>query len=248
MANYYSSNAVYEQLACEPKHDFLWASGHVWMLIYGDGDSNPLACVFVHSVSAHLDSRASSVFNQIAVTAGLPFFEVGFDDSTSEIHDVQLAINGASMGNISLQELKKYFEKHGVPVNGSTTNKSVNSATSSAYHDWQRSNLGQITVSDIDLVRVSTDDKPIEIIELKRSYYSLDRWQPFPADFKNFNLLKAVTNRCSCDLTIAYNVRTKEPFNDDASKLSLFSYERDLPKALGQVSFDQFVNNQYRRA
>lgn len=47
-------------------------------------------------------------------------------------------------------------------------------------------------------------------------------------------------------MSIAYNLRQKRPFHDDASELSMFSYpEENGPVLLGRFSFDEFVEGTY---
>jgi hypothetical protein len=144
-----------------------------------------------------------------------------------------------------LDQLKDEFRRW--PVKSGACGKSVNDATSSAYHNWQRSSLGSIKVTDIDLVRLSAEGEPIEAIELKRSFSPLQEWNPYSADYVNFNLLLAVCSRSAMRMTIAYNVRqTKPVFNDNASRLALFSYAAiNSPARIGQFSYSDFLTGIY---
>ncbi|WP_323118655.1 hypothetical protein [Burkholderia alba] len=244
---YYQSNAVYQGLEHTGQHPFSWVSGNAWMLVYGDGAAIPRVMVLAHGRSWKPDPTAMRVFETIAGHAALPVARISFDDEDGAlIGDVRYADNLAGPAKtISLSALKAEFQSFGLPVRGGACGKSINDASSSAYQNWQRDNLGAITVSDIDLVRID-DNGPVEIVELKRSYYALDEWRPFRNDFTNFNLLGAVAEAADLRFTIAYNHRQKTPFRDDASVLSLFDYPApNEPQALGHVSFGDFVAGRY---
>jgi hypothetical protein len=144
--------------------------------------------------------------------------------------------------------LKGWFASVGLPVSAGAPQKAINSRQSSAYHDWQRGNLGAIKVSDVDLIRLGSDDQtPTEVIELKRSFYPLGSWRPYTQDYPNFNVISDVTGRVGARFTIAYNRRVTNPsFVDDASRLSLFAYSKaGGAQALGEFSFEQFANGAY---
>ena len=138
------------------------------------------------------------------------------------------------------------FAELGLPVPKGGTKKLINDASSSAFHKWQRQNLGAITVSDLDLFRTKTSFHHAEFIELKRSYIDVESWRPFRADFPNFLLMNSVARRCGVALTIAYNVRHKNPLNDDPSVISLFGFSEHgsiIQKC--RVSFEAFVAGSY---
>ncbi|WP_423395651.1 hypothetical protein [Burkholderia sp. LMG 21824] len=244
---YYQSNAVYKALEQSTNHPFAWVSGNAWMLVYGDDSAEPRLMVLAHGRSWKPEPTAMRTFEMIAAAAGLPVVRIAFDDAADSVNDVHYANGLADLGTtISLADLKAKFQGFGLPVIGGACGKSVNDATSSAYHNWQRDNLGAIKVTDVDLVRIDIAGMPCEIVELKRSYYALDKWQPFPNDFVNFNVLRAVAGRAGLRFTIAYNVRQKTPFRDDASLLSLFDYPMpNSPKFLGHFPFWDFAAGKY---
>lgn len=244
--SYYQTNAVYEGLK-SIEHDFLWVSGNAWTLIYGDSNATPKAVVLVAGLSWQENSSVVNLMKKISSVSGLPFFFVYFDDSSNEIEAAKVMFNQDDLGEIPLSELKNLFSGIGLPVKDGQARKYVNDATSSAYHNWQRDSLGAIVVSDIDLFRKGGGGFPAEIIELKRSYYSLEKWRPFRDDYANFNLLLNLSKMCGITLKIAYNVRHKNPFYDDVSSLTVFDYSRQgSPNLLGAYDFMSFVNGDYR--
>ena len=107
-----------------------------------------------------------------------------------------------------MPELSKLFASIGLPVSNTHTAKYLNDRTSSAYHNWQRNSLGAaLTVSDIDLWRVSETGDPEIVFELKRSYYDLSRWKPFTDDYRNFMLISNLCQRAGTHFKIIYNQR-----------------------------------------
>lgn len=227
-------------------HPFRWVAGNAWTLIYGDNQSNPLVCALVAGKSWSFQKEIFSLVKRISDVSGLPMVHIEFDDRRPEIENVLASINGAEFKTFELADLRDLFASFGLPVKSGKVSKSINDASSSAYHNWQRQNLGNISVSDIDLFRKSVGSVRAELIELKRSYISLDNWKPFPADYTNFNLLLAVARLCSLEFSIAYNVRHKNPFHDDATRFSIFRYNQEsLPRSVGIYTQDEFIRGAY---
>ncbi len=250
MNKYYSSNALYERLQREGCHDFHWAVGNSWVLLYGDSSPVPRLIVFASGASSEeLDElgrqRMKATFAlawKLARRAGLPFATIEFDDRSGEISEVSL-----NKKIVSLDELKAWFSKFDLAVKGNETGaplKAINDASSSAYHNWQRSALGRITVVDIDLVRIDAITRePMTIYELKRSYIAIDNWSPFRADYRNFDLLAKLAEMANVRFLISYNVRHKKPnIYDDVRIIHLFSYSVHTgAESLAVVSFENFV-------
>jgi hypothetical protein len=246
--SYYKTNAVYDLLSKEQKHPFVWVSGNAWMLIYGDQMVTPKVLVLAFGKSWTKQKEIIKTMEIIAARSEIPLFFVKFDDEAESIEKVLFGSPGQQPAELTLDELKNEFQKIGLPVENGTCGKSVNDATSSAYHKWQRDNLGSIIkVTDIDLVRLDSDGEPIEVIELKRSFYSFDQWNPYSKDYVNFNLLLSVCKPAAMTVTIAYNVRQTEPFfKDDASQLLLFSYStQNTPVKIGKFSYNDFLAGSY---
>ncbi|GAB2782222.1 hypothetical protein GCM10027040_05370 [Halomonas shantousis] len=245
--NYYRTNAVYETLMQTREHSFVWVSGNAWILVYADAAGVPRLLVMAYGASWSRQERVITAFGTLAEAARLPHVLVGFDDRVPVIDSVSISTMNVPPVTIGLDRLKAIYQRFGLPVTAGACGKSVNDATSSAYHKWQRENLGAIKVSDIDLLRLGEDGTPTEIIELKRSYIPLEKWAPYRADYANFNLLCAVSHTTGWHFTIAYNLRQTRPrFHDDASRLSLFRYwNHDTPQRLGIVDFQAFVNGHY---
>lgn len=245
--SYYKTNAVYHLLNMEESHPFVWVAGNAWILIYGDHQATPKVIALVCGQSWIIQKEITQTVKTLASQAGLPLLFIQFDDTATSIHRVKLRKPGQQACELTLDQLKNEFQTLGLPVKKGRCGKSVNSATSSAYHNWQRSCLGAIKVTDIDLIRLNPHGVPIEAIELKRSFYALQDWQPYPDDYVNFDLLLAVCHRAGMQVTIAYNIRRTQPvFQDDASWLRLFSYQCPCrPVNLGILRYGDFLTGDY---
>lgn len=146
---------------------------------------------------------------------------------------------------LSDTKLRNWFAGCGLQVNQGSVAKPVNRGMASWFSEWQRVNLGGITVTDIDLVQTRVSDGAVEVIyELKRSHQPLDRWRPYRTDFPNFDVLSQVASAAGAKFRILYNHMGSavggQDRVDNASQVALFSYplaghRPDL------MSFDEFV-------
>ena len=246
---YYNDNAIYKKLRDCNSEKFIWVSGNAWLLIYGNQYSIPKLLVFVTTKTFCNQGFYQKHKKIIALSKKLdiPFLNISFDDESEHINHVKIQDDLLrEWRDISLQELKDIFKSFGVPVNNNSCYKAVNDKKSSAYHDWQRNNLGNITVSDIDLMRVNGNVIE-EIIELKRSYYEFDKWLPFSNDYPNFNLTLNLCNKVEISkFTILYNIRKKYPFEDKPDPVMLFNYyNKNQYKKIGIFSFNDFYDGKY---
>lgn len=244
---YYKTNAVYEAVLKTQSHSFAWVSGNAWALVYADSTATPKALVLAYGSSWDKQDDFIKVLEHVSTISKIPLYFIEFEDDVDEIVGVRIKNSVSKSYYISLEKLKSIFQKLGLPVSTGQCLKSVNAATSSAYHNWQRANLGGIVVTDIDLFRLDNEGKPVEIIELKRSYISLKDWCPFKRDFSNFNLLLAISKLANLKFNIAYNLRETEPvFKDDASNISVFNYGKvNESTRVAELSFSEFVSGNY---
>ena len=238
--DYYRSNALYEYIVDQKLTQFRFAAGNIWQLVYGDNACRPLLLVFAVGVPlAELDNAPSTAeldaFNILSVAgnkAELPLRYIRFATDAAEIETVRVSDNSFIYNSLSMGELSDLFGSFGLPVSNTQTAKYLNDKASSAYHNWQRAGLGAaLTVSDIDLWRLNSSGLPETIFELKRSYYDLQRWQPFPDDYRNFMLLSNLCNKANLRFKIIYNQRITTPFEDKTDRLKIFSvdFSKTLP-------------------
>jgi hypothetical protein len=229
---YYRSNAIYDHIKEKKIPLFKFVVGNAWQLVYGDNNCNPLLLIFAVGVPLkdidNLPSQDEVEAFNLLLTAGtianLPVRYVRFACDVNEIDTVRVTDNTFAYSSLTMPELSELFKSFGLPVSNTRTAKYLNDRTSSAYHNWQRNSLGKaLTVSDIDLWRISNSGKPEIVIELKRSYYDLKRWQPFTDDYRNFRLISNFCNKAGMEFKIIYNQRIKTPFQDKIDYLKIFS-------------------------
>ncbi len=224
--SYYDSNAIYTSLV--GNRNYCWTVGNAWILVYGDQDATPKVIVFAHSHSWQNDNRVPAVMAALSRRTGLPTLQIAFDDNAPVITQVTRHLDAGVTQVLDSEQLKALFAEYGVPVNNRSFSKAINDKESSVYHKWQRAMLGNITVSDIDLIRIQNQQMQC-IMELKRSIIDIQRWRPFDEDKANFRLLHNFCKRAQLDFVIAYNVRHKKPtLFDDPSQIKLFYYDANF--------------------
>ena len=252
MPSYYKSNAIYDELN-KVNHNFIWVIGNAWLLIYGDKESNPKVFVLVIGTSWEKQPNIINALKDINLKTSIPFFMIKFDDTDgSELNEIGFVSSlEPTKTTITLDELKNKFIKIGLDIKSGECHKYLNDKESSLYHKWQRNELGfNITVTDIDLIRINQDTgKPSEFIELKRSFLNVKKWNPYPDDFANFNLILNTTHTIkNIDFYILYNQRlTKPSFIDKHDPVSIFSYTMNNPIAIArEISFKDFIDGKYK--
>ncbi|MCD9481336.1 hypothetical protein [Photobacterium phosphoreum] len=237
---YYTSNAIYERLSSQGKVNYYWVSENAWILVYGDNLFIPKVIVLVFNNYWIKEAEIIRQTCNIAKSAKLPMLQIEFDCTKQTIDSVNVAHFYSIFRCLRLNDLTGLFASFGLPVQNGITAKAINSAASSAYHNWQRNNLGRnIVVADIDLMKIK-DDETIIVLELKRSFYDLEVWEPYLEDYSNFYVLENLCNLSNNKFFIIYNKRTTKPtVFDDESKISVFSFNQGSPKKEGVFDFEQ---------
>lgn len=240
---YYKGNAIYEMLTLQGKSNYHWVSKNAWILVYGDENFAPKVIVLLFNNHWVKKTKIIKQTCEIAKDANLPMLQIDFDCTNETIDSVNVAHFDSPFSCLRLNDLTDLFKSFGLPIQNDFTTKAINSLSSSAYHDWQRNNLGRnIVVADIDLMKIK-DDGTMIILELKRSFYDLDDWRPYPADFPNFYVLENLCDLSHNKFFIVYNKRTTKPvFSDDASKVAVFSFNQGTPKKEGVFKFEELFS------
>lgn len=258
MSNYYRTNALYDELISLEEHSFYVPVENSWHLVYGTSDYKPKILVSVFAVQQlNMDSAPTyqendslALIHKLSPNNEIPVVQIRFAENILEIDFVKIrySVQDTQWNHISLIELTEIFRRAGLQINTGETHKSVNDKVSSAYHNWQRNSLGgMISVSDLDLYRLNQKEISA-IFELKRSYYSFERWSPFTQDYPNFRLLFNLLKPLNFGLYIIYNRRTKSPWNDDVSLLKIYRVDFDKQEPmnnLGVYSFQSFLNGDF---
>lgn len=226
----YTGNAIYDYVY-EEDLDYYFSAEHTWMLVYGNAASVPKILVFANKVADINDDCTAEELNEsnkvlsIARYLNLPFIFVRFMVNSEVVSVWEESVGQWRM--LEYDQLRDIYERYGV-VQPGTARKRVNQYTSSPYHDWQRSNLGRITVSDFDLIKY-VDGEVKEIVELKRSKIPLDTWTPYTNDFPNFALLinTIVGSGKRIPFTLYYNLMRagqKGMRVEDTSRIKVFDF------------------------
>jgi hypothetical protein len=233
--DYYKGNALYSHIDTNniTTHDFV--SGNMWQLVYGDNTCNPKLLVLAigsttndyNGAFSDKEKKAFDLLQLLSKKSGVPLKIVKFNAEAASVENVIVYDDLEQKGrSLSMEELSNMFKSYGLPVSNTQTAKYVNDMTSSAYHNWQRSSLGrELTVSDIDLWKLNDDGSINSIYELKRSFISIEKWNPYPDDYRNFQLISNLANLSSIAFKIAYNVRQTNPFKEDISTIKVFNVD-----------------------
>ncbi|MBL6444719.1 hypothetical protein JMN32_00255 [Fulvivirga sp. 29W222] len=233
MLHYYQGNALYDYIITNKVERYNFVTGNMWQLVYGDHCSTPKLLIVVSGVDekdwgdfSDREIKAFRQLNQLSNLHQLPCFLLQFKAFGDTFDEINLCKSShqLSFTKLTPRQLKDLFRDHGLAVNDKRATKYLNDKVSSAYHKWQRDTLGSdITVSDIDLW-IHKDNKLFAVCELKRSKVSLEKWEPYEDDFKNFRLIHNLSYP-NYKFFIIYNLRTPSPFKDDISLLKVFEVD-----------------------
>lgn len=226
----YKGNGIYDYLK-KDSDAYFFCTEDRWILVYGNSHGIPKLLAFVsraYDIASPFDISEQNDANRacrIAAFLKLPYIFIRFMENSGEVRIWDS--NDRIHKNISYSQLRDLFEKFGV-VQPGTPKKDVNQYVSSPYHNWQRENLGQITVSDLDLIKYR-NGRMEEIIELKRSKKSIECWTPYTSDYANFALLinAIVGSGERIRFTLYYNVLYDGAIGsrkDDISKIKVFDF------------------------
>lgn len=253
MNDYYRGNAIYQHIQEKGISTFEFVTGNCWQLVYGNENGDPLLLVLAYSTNGTSIEIPEDVnikkgfkrLQQLSEFSGLPLISVSFDTTSEIIDSVTVSYDLQNFERLTLNKLSQRFASYGLPVKSTSTHKYLNDKTSSAYHKWQRSHLGyNIVVSDIDLWLIE-DDKPIVIVELKRSIIALDKWKPYSDDYANFILLAKLCQSSGIKFSIMYNVRNKNPVKEIIDRVKLFkiTFKETLNIGPGRIyDIDTVIN------
>lgn len=234
---YYKGNAIYDYFNKTSDNRFKFACANQWQIVYGNLNCQPKLLLAISGLnSTEIETPRSldkekiifEPLKEIHRLTGIPLILLRFDINKEEINEVFIvdyANNQRSLQRIKINDLSSFLEKFDLPIiKNTSTTKYLNDKTSSAFHNWQRANLGaKLQVSNLDLIKFSPSNKISDIYELKRSYYDLNRWEPFPADFNNFKLLWNLCKSSNINLHILYNQKTRNPVDDKIDVLKIYN-------------------------
>ena len=231
----YSTNAIYEYLKTKDnlQHNYIYIHDGNWLLIYGDENAMPKLFLIVTRMPAELDEQLTLfeqnalrlLANQPTPIRMLRFNEHKFSKETAVSNKENKGFQAISTADL----YAVLFEPYGLKANANIAAKQVNEATSSTFHDWQRSFLsGKLTLTDVDVIAYNNNYEILGIFELKRSFAELDKWKPYAADYANFRLLKRAFDP-AISILILYNLYKGNPRVEYISLLRVFKIANDTP-------------------
>jgi hypothetical protein len=237
----YDGNAIYDSLQANSSSFLLKPGQEVWPLIYATKDGQPRVVVLVATDRATPNPFFVRQVEHLAQKAGLPFRQLTFDASppagfTGAPGPLTFVQHTHGQTQPVTQEAwKQEMESMGVEIRGQA-NKPINRASSSAYHDWQRANLGNIRVVDLDLLRINPRGQLTHVIELKRSAMSMGAWQPFQADQPNFDVIAQVARKAGVGFELAFTRYNKQTLRESTNQIKVFQFENGRFQTKGIVA------------
>ena len=226
----YDGNAIYRHLAQHPHSALVGPGAQTWPLVYADKDGTPKAVVVVCDITPGQPIPANPTFlkhtHALAQRMGVPFRMLLFCSKQPPLKFAVIDGPGIPRRYLDPNQWRDEMKGFGIDVRG-TSNKAINRASSSPYHDWQRDNLGAIRVVDIDLLRLDEARSVTHLIELKRSSIPMESWTPFAKDSKNFDVLANVAQLTCTSLELAFNGYNKQTLVDDLSRFNVFQHAGD---------------------
>lgn len=231
MSKFYTGNAIYNLI--ESTQNFKYTSDNLWLLVYGDRKCEPkiIICLSGYSKEEYknetLNEKELEMFyyaNQISKKSKVPFLYVRFNKDDNSLKEVVI-IETEKFKTISLEDYINILIKTGIQKHNQSSKKPINSKASNVYHLWQINSGLDIITSDIDLMYVNSGMEIKNVYELKRSYITMDKWKPYPADYNNFILLSKLFIPCDINFYIMFNQYYKDPYKDDIRLVKLFKVE-----------------------
>lgn len=196
------------------------------------------------NVFSEEEKRYANICILIATRANLPLFWIKYKDREILMNEDQVlfwdSINKTGrFQSIKMGELESIFKKSGISCSlvHKTPQKWKNDSLSSAFHIWQRDCFKVGVFTDVDLIRMEGDEIK-EVIELKRSFFQLEKWHPFNNDINNFSI---ISNLCrmigNVPLSIVYNL-----FTSDESIISRTKPQYIFPSNKGEKRYYDIVD------
>lgn len=226
MGDYYTGNATYSFLQSKGLYAYHFSVTDHWMLIYGDSTCRPGLVVDLYKLSSYheleyLDQTGTSIVEIVAKAFNLPYTEIYYVDGFDYVY---VRNNKAPLKKYYYNSLINIFIYYKVCSNENTI-KEINKYESNSFQNWQRKNLGDIVVTDLDLIKIENNQLK-SIFELKRSYKDICYWEPYVADYKNFALiLNAIVNGHSkADFFLCFNQYNRVTNEDYFSKIKLYRF------------------------
>ena len=254
---YYIGNAFYDYV---DKHfsNYVYAKEDIWLIAYGNSRCEPkiilvLSALSKESYMAEKLSRSETeiIFyaEQLSKKSGVPWIYVSFIKDENEFSKAKVICPSKKLNFTELKpdQLADLYRSFDLFIVERESGKHINKQYSNVYQKWQMKIGYGLTGSDVDIMKVEKGEIK-SVYELKRSFISIDRWKPYPADFHNFILLSKLFLKCNIDFYIVYNHRQEKPFFDDISKLKVYRIDarnRNFYELLGIYPIEDFFKKNF---
>lgn len=188
------------------------------------------------------EKQYGNICFSLAKQANLPLFWIKYVDvpvlkNEDEVY-IWDASNGPKFDKLKMKEIVDLLKKHNIQCESEdkSPRKEKNDSLSSAFHLWQRECLKVGVFADIDLIRIVNKEVK-EIIELKRSFYSLENWRPFYFDINNFSIIFNLCKRLgNVPFKIIYNSQVK---NIPELEKGKDIYFKTIKQQTGEICYDK---------
>jgi len=234
---YYRGNRLLEHLSRNTLF-FVPVNG-TWIVLYADTYNNPALILYIYDkVSLFEENRISQKWFD-----NIPCGEIII------IGENKFAIkwqHEKSFQSLDSAELYHEFQKRNLVLSNTYSGKPFNSKASSRYHIWQSRTQFVGGITDIDLIRLDGDGRPIEIIEIKRSRISSDTWKPYFQDKGGYEILQKFCEKFSLDFSIIYYHFDPRFGIEDIQNLTLFRKKEGFNfERIAALTIDDFVHKNY---
>ena len=237
MSNFYNGNLLLAELT--KFSNFLVPDEGTWNILYADANNNPVLYlrVFDEMQKYEVDDKSQDDFYSVMCAS--------------------LVIKNSNQFFFKYQEHKSFklfdssslfeeFLQAGLVVSRDYRGKPFNSKASSVYHTWQSKHRFIGGITDIDVTRLGVEGKPVEVIEVKRSRISLEKWAPYFNDKGGYEILSKFCKNENLDFTVAYyHFSPNESIEDYENLLILKKTGPFEFQKLGTFRFDEFVAGKY---
>lgn len=169
---------------------------------------------YVMKIAHSLSDTSNSTFFAIVYSLSGDDYFVVTDPSNPLNWEKSFEVEEVKMPSLIQTFFKTKLETLG-------TAKAVNKATSDWFHVWARTNLPQKYVRvNIDGLILDNEQRPSILLETKRSFYSVDSWQPYQADARNYYLQNLFATKSGLKFWTVYH--KKGISVNDKTRIALF--------------------------
>lgn len=235
--NFYRGNEIYNFISNVNRYRF--PNDNFWFLVYGEKNGcQPKLLIalsgyeekeFKNKTLKLNEMELIEYIKQISRRADVPWIYVRFNVADKNMNEVMFMAKNKRLSLINIEFYKNILEYFGLNlIDKDSQTKDFNTGgPSNIYQIWQMKISDTMISSDIDLFKIDADNEITDVYELKRSKIDIEKWEPFKADYHNFQLLNNLLIKANIKFHIVYNEYTVIDKNrkDNIKKVKLFNVE-----------------------